>query len=166
MAKSFVKVLLVNKEYTFLDHMCKHLKKYEFTPFESVNGEEALELAINNNFDVAVIDNNLSNMDPCALFNELKELQPYLQGIFLFDQENTANSLLEKCKFSPFDYILKPYDFENLIQKITAAFEHRIDLLQSLLEHSFDETNDNSKEKGFFQKLRKWYSLPSEAWNN
>lgn len=156
-----IKVLLINKEYNYLDYMSRHLRKFECIPYEAVNGEEALELSINNNFDVAVIDNNLPYMEVCDVFNELKKLQPHVQAIFLFDKEKIADSVLESCSSSPFDYLMKPFDFMSLVQKIVAAYELRVEVLASFSEHTHVQGHSRSGVSGFFQKLRKWYSLPN-----
>ncbi len=163
MQKNSIKVLLINRESPFLDYISKHLRKAEIVPYQAINAEQALELAINDNFDVAVIDKDLPGIDSCVVYNELKELQPYLQAILLIDQDNIADSVLVKCNFSPFDYIIKPCDFNSLKQKIIAAYEYKKEQLKTDSENSCNQEEDSIESLGFLQKLRKWYSLPSEC---
>lgn len=155
-----VKVLLINRELTFLEYISKRLKKFGFSPLQTVNGEEALARSISTSWEVALIDNDLPGMEGAEVFNKLKELQPDLQGILVFDREKEVTPVLEKCKFEPFQYLLKPFDFEALLQNISAAYEHRKELLKSSLQQTRKIAQTNRSISDFLKRLREFYSLP------
>lgn len=155
-----IKVLLINRELTFLEYISKRLKRSGCSPLQTVNGEEALALSVNTSLDVALIDNDLPGMKAGEVFNRIKELQPYLQGILLFDREKEVSSVLENCKFAPFQYLLKPSDFETLLQNVTAAYEHKMELLKSSPQQPLKSAQTSKSFLGLLQRLLECYSLP------
>jgi|GEM_PF-2970723 len=158
-----IKLLLVSRESIFLDFISKRLQKYGYLTQEAVNGEEALEFAINKHFDLAVIDCEIPGMDGAELFNKLNDLQPCLQGILLCDQRINSDEILTRCDVPPFEYMNKPCDFDNLLQNITAAYEKRTEIYDSCAGENFEPPLKTPGIKGFLQRLRKWYSLPQES---
>jgi DNA-binding response OmpR family regulator len=61
--KSDIKVLLIDDEQTLLEYLSKRLLKEGFTVEVTFSGEEAIEVATNDNFDVAVVDLKMPGID-------------------------------------------------------------------------------------------------------
>ena len=77
---SDIRVLLIDDEQTLLEYLSKRLLKEGFIVKATFSGEEALEVAANNFFDVAVVDLKMPGMDGVETQKRLKEIQPHRHG--------------------------------------------------------------------------------------
>ena len=81
--KDIIKVLLVDDEETLLEYLSKRLLREGFTVKATFSGEEALQVAGEENFDVAVVDLKMPGIDAVETQKRLKKIQPLLQCIVL-----------------------------------------------------------------------------------
>lgn len=125
--KPVIKVLLVDDEETLIEYMSKRLLREGFTVRAAFSGEEAVELARSENFDVAVVDLKMTGMDGVETQKRLKEVQPFLQCIVLTGH-GSVESALESGHHNAFRYFLKPIDYDRLVMSIREAFEKKIQL--------------------------------------
>jgi DNA-binding NtrC family response regulator len=88
------------------------------------SGEEAVEVANNEDFDVAVVDLKMPGMDGVETQKRLKKVQPFLQSIVLTGH-GTIDTALESGKEDAFKYLLKPIEYDNLVETINEAYEHK-----------------------------------------
>lgn len=137
-----IKLLLVDDEVKFLESISKRLELKDFDVTTAVNGKEAIESAEKGFFDVAVVDFQMPGMDGSQVLKTLKEKHKYLEIIMLTGHA-TVDSAVECTKLGAFNYLEKPYDFENLVETIQAAYEAR---LKKKFEH-------NQKRMEEIQKL-------------
>ena len=87
----------------------------------ALNGKDGLKLALNEHFDIAILDVMLPQLNGFELAEELVELKPELPFIFL-----TAKSMLEdKLKGLKMgrDYICKPFEYKELEQRLANILE-------------------------------------------
>ena len=137
-----IKLLMVDDEVKFLESISKRLILKNFDVTTAVNGKEAIESAEKGLFDVAVVDFQMPGMDGAQVLRTLKEKHKYLEIIMLTGHA-TVDSAVECTKLGAFNYLEKPYDFENLVETIQAAYEAR---LKKKFEH-------NQKRMEEIQKL-------------
>jgi DNA-binding NtrC family response regulator len=125
--KPAIKVLLVDDEETLLEYMSKRLLREGFTVKMAFSGEEALEAAKADNFDVAVVDLKMPGIDGVETQKSLKQIQPYLQCIVLTGH-GSIDTALESGQQDAFRYLLKPVDYENLVETISQAYQKKIEI--------------------------------------
>jgi DNA-binding NtrC family response regulator len=63
-------------------------------------------------------------MDGIEVLREIKKHHPLVEVILLTGHASVETSM-EGMKLGAFDYLLKPMRFEELLKKLTAAFEKR-----------------------------------------
>ncbi|RLB24158.1 MAG: response regulator, partial [Deltaproteobacteria bacterium] len=78
-----MRVLLIDDEQTLLEYLSKRLLREGFTVKATFSGEEAIEAASNENYDVAVVDLKMPGIDGVETQKRLKKIQPFLQCIVL-----------------------------------------------------------------------------------
>jgi len=125
--KPNIKVLLVDDEETLIEYMSKRLLREGFTVRASFSGEEAVELAGGENFDVAVVDLKMPGMDGVETQKRLKEIQPFLQCIVLTGH-GSVESALESGHHNAFRYFLKPIDYDKLVTALREASDKKTQL--------------------------------------
>lgn len=119
------RVLLVDDERDFLETTVKRLLKRGIEAVGVMSGEEALELIKNRLFDVIVLDIKMpGGIDGIEALREMKKIQPLAEVILLTGHASVETSI-EGMNLGAFDYLLKPVSLEDLLVKLTQAFEKK-----------------------------------------
>lgn len=109
-----VSILLVEDEKVTretLKIILEEEENYRVKVFES--GPEAIEAARKGFFNVAILDLRLPGMDGLEVLREIKKILPYI-CIFIITAYPTIESSIEAMKDGAYDYILKPYDINQI----------------------------------------------------
>lgn len=153
-----MKLLFIDDEQTFLKYLAKRLLLDGFSVKTTFSGEEGVEVASKENFDVAVVDLQMPGIDGIEVQRRLKDLQPNLPCIVLTGHGSVENAL-ESGKYNAFKFLSKPVDMDTLIATINAAYDFRIQ--QEKL--SSDKPEKRSGKEGAIAKLygkfRKLYGV-------
>ncbi|MBI3247523.1 MAG: sigma-54-dependent Fis family transcriptional regulator [Deltaproteobacteria bacterium] len=84
------------------------------------NGQEALDLAQRESFDLILTDLRMPHMDGLALLNALRA-QKVETPVILLTAYGTVESAVQAMKLGAYDYILRPFDVEAVERTITRA---------------------------------------------
>ena len=115
-----IRVLLVDDEKDFVESLAQRLQIREFDVKTSLSGDDALELIRKREFDVVVLDVLMPGKGGIETLREIKDLQPLLQVIMLTGNTTVATAI-EGMKLGAYDYLMKPTETEDLVDKITKA---------------------------------------------
>jgi DNA-binding NtrC family response regulator len=119
------KILVVDDEADFLETIVARLKKRKLDATGVVSGEAAIELLRNELFDVILLDVKMpGGIDGIEALREIKKIQPLAEVVMLTGHASMETSI-EGMKQGAFDYLLKPMKLENLLEKMTEAFENK-----------------------------------------
>ena len=119
------KILVVDDEIDFLETIVARLKKRKLDATGVVSGEAAIELLKKKLFDVILLDVKMpGGMDGVETLREIKKIQPLTEVVMLTGHASMETSI-EGMKLGAFDYLLKPMKLENLLEKMTEAFENK-----------------------------------------
>lgn len=131
---SLAKVLLVDDEVPFVDAMLKRLSKRDFEIFTAYSGQEALDLLEHNHFiDIVVLDVKMPGMDGIATLKEIKQRFPLLEVIML-TAHATVESAIDGMKLGAFDYLMKPAEIDELVDKVKKAEKIKRDREEKIRE--------------------------------
>lgn len=112
-----IRILLVEDDRDLGYLLAQYLQISGFAPTQVYNGIEARQALEKEDFDIAVIDVMMPQEDGFALAEKLVLSHPQLPFLFV-----TARSLkedvLKGLKLGADDYIIKPFDADELIQRI------------------------------------------------
>ncbi len=133
-----IKVLLIDDEQTLLEYLSKRLLREGFTVKATFSGEEAIEAASQENYDVAVVDLKMPGIDGVETQKRLKKIQPFLQCIVLTGH-GSVESALESGQQDAFKYLLKPIDYENLVETIKEAYRKKNELVNEKFREQVEE---------------------------
>jgi len=120
-----IKLLLVDDEKGFVDVIAKRMSKRNIDVTKAYSGTEALKALRKTDFDIAVLDLKMEDMDGIEILKLFKKIVPDLPVIMLTGHGSEA-AARDGTKFGAFDYLTKPCDFEELIFKIKEAYQHQI----------------------------------------
>jgi DNA-binding NtrC family response regulator len=119
-AHSEIRLLLVDDEVGFLDVLAKRLGKRGIAVTAAASGQEAIQLLRRHDFEVAVVDLKMADMDGIDVLSIFKKMAPDLAVIILtgHGSEQAAREGIEK---GAFDYLTKPCSLEALLDIVRAA---------------------------------------------
>ncbi|MFH0822514.1 MAG: response regulator [Pseudomonadota bacterium] len=122
---SKTRVLIVDDEERFRSTMQKLLTIRGFETATAGSGQEALEeLDRNNSYDVVILDVRMPDMTGVQVLPAIKKRDPHMEVIIMtgYASVDTAKEILKQ---GAYDYMLKPYSIEELVDKIEAARDRR-----------------------------------------
>jgi len=120
-----MKLLIVDDETRFLDAIGKRLTRRGFDVRTASNGPDAIELARNEKFDVALLDLKMPGMEGGEVLKALKAEHRFLEVIILTGH-GSLESAVELTKLGAFSYLPKPYELDKLIEVLKDAYQERL----------------------------------------
>lgn len=119
-----MKLMLVDDEERFLKTTKKLIEKKGCAVLTAISGEEALEKLKLQNVHVVILDVKMPGMDGNETLKAIKTLYPLVEVIMLTGH-GTMDSAIDGLKSGAFDYLVKPADIDDILEKATEAFEKR-----------------------------------------
>ena len=120
-----IKLLIVDDDEKFLRTIAERLglKDFDVTPI--TEGNQAIEAAKKDKFDVAILDLKMPGMDGMELLKILKDKNKFLEVIILTGHAS-IDSAVEATKRGAVGYLEKPYKFEKLLELLKEAYKTRL----------------------------------------
>ncbi len=118
------RVLVVDDEIDFRDTIVDRLRMRNLDVTGVESGEKAIELLDEHNFDVVILDVKMPGMDGIDTLREMKRVKPLMEVLMLTGHASVESGI-ESMKLGAFDYIMKPADIDDLIDKMRQAFEKK-----------------------------------------
>ncbi|MFA4915309.1 MAG: response regulator [Syntrophales bacterium] len=119
------RVLIVDDEVDFLETIVNRLQKRKVEATGVLSGEAAIELMDEKLFDVVLLDIKMpGGMDGIEVLREIKKMHPLTEVILLTGHASVEMSI-EGLKLGAFDYLIKPVKFNELLDKLGAAFQKK-----------------------------------------
>jgi two-component system OmpR family response regulator len=115
-----LKVLIVDDEEELVSILVERLKFRGFSAEGAGGGLEALECAKSAEFDVAVIDVKMPEINGIETMRRLKTICPHTKIILLTGHGSHLEGD-EGMAEGAYDYLVKPVNIEKLVEKIKSA---------------------------------------------
>ncbi|MBI5252390.1 MAG: response regulator [Desulfomonile tiedjei] len=116
------KVLLVDDEVEFVSTLAERLGLRDLHVDVANSGEQALSQIEADPPSVVVLDVMMPGMSGFAVLERIKSMHPDIEVILLTGM-GAANEGMAGLRQGAFDYLVKPLDLEELIQKIGEAMK-------------------------------------------
>jgi DNA-binding NtrC family response regulator len=88
MTEKAKRVLLVDDEEKLLHSIAQRMKVIGFEPFTATNGMAAIDIALKNFIDLAIVDLQMPDMNGLVTITKLKEIHPDLKTVLLTGHGN------------------------------------------------------------------------------
>lgn len=120
-----IRILLVDDEKDYINSLSKQLVVRNFDVTAVYSGDEAIVSINQNDFDVIILDVLMPGKDGIETFNAIKEIDPFVQ-VIMHTGHAKIDLAIDELKKGIYDYIIKPVDIDELVEKINLAYKHKI----------------------------------------
>lgn len=118
-----IRVLLVDDEEQFVKNMARILKVRGFDVSTAFSGYDAVDKVKKEGlFDVVVLDVKMPGMDGIETLEKIKQWAPDTEVIMLTGHA-TLSSGVRAIRKGAYDYLMKPCEVEDLVEKVKEANE-------------------------------------------
>ncbi|HSN55243.1 MAG TPA: response regulator [Candidatus Sulfomarinibacteraceae bacterium] len=117
-----VRLLLVDDEVGYLEVLAKRLTRRGFDVTTASSGSEAIRALRQWEFDLAVVDLKMEDMDGIEVLKVFKKMDPSLRVIMLTGH-GSERAARDGISQGAFDYLIKPVGLEVLLETISAALK-------------------------------------------
>jgi len=154
MSNATFTILIVDDEAVVRDSLRSWFEDDGFTVETAENGKAALKLVEAGKFDLALLDIKMPGMDGIELQRRLRKAQPDIT-VIIMTAYASVQTAVEALKDGAYDYILKPFDPDQLANLVRNVSERRT-LTQShkQLERKVDEEEQESRLVGISKEIR------------
>ncbi len=132
-------ILLVDDEVDFVEALSERLASRGFAVATALSGEDALDKVRAGGIDVVILDVQMPGMDGLATLHKIKEIDQLVEVLMLTGRA-TVHSAVEAMRGGAFDYMMKPADIKDLVEKITIAFKRKSEQEQRILNAEINHT--------------------------
>jgi len=140
------KILLVDDEIIFTNNMSKLLTSRGYIVTAANNGESAIRALEEKDFDVVVLDLKMPGMDGITTLKEIKKLGLFTETLILTGH-GSVDTALEAIKIGAYDYLAKPCEIDELVEKIEGAWSKK----------------DDGEKKDMQEKIQRVVESPADA---
>ncbi len=120
------KILIVDDEERFRTTLRKMLAAQGLEVADTDSGRKALEMLQLEPYDVALVDIRMPGMDGLETLAQIKKLNPDTEVIILTGHAS-VDAAMEINRLGGYDYLLKPCPLEDLLLKVDAAYEKKME---------------------------------------
>jgi DNA-binding NtrC family response regulator len=133
-----IRVLLVDDEEEFVETLGQRLEVRDFDVTTALNGADALQTIEDKEIDLIILDVQMPGVDGVEVLRKIKERKPLIEVIMLTGHA-TVETAIDGMKLGAFDFLIKPTETEELVEKINRAFSRKAEHDQRIREAEIDE---------------------------
>lgn len=117
-------ILIVDDELIVRDSLAKWFREEGYQVGTAENAHQALAMLARQDWDIALVDIKMPDMDGIQLQTRFREVKPELKVIIMtgYASVETAVSAL---KNGAYDYVVKPFDPEEMAHSVHNAIAHQ-----------------------------------------
>ena len=119
------RILIVDDEESFRQHLARLFLRKGYRVHDVPTAKEALKLVESEPFDVVLLDIVLPDRDGVEVLREIRERYPDLQVIMMTGNATVQNAIAS-MKLGAYDYLVKPFDLEELSILIERACDYTL----------------------------------------
>ena len=114
-----MKILLVDDEVELTDPLSRVLRREGYTVQVAHDGEIGYDLAINNEFDLLILDWMMPGLSGLEMCRQLREYHLTTPVLFL-TAKDTLDDRVEGLDAGADDYLVKPFELRELLARVRA----------------------------------------------
>jgi len=143
------RILVIDDELPILRLLQKIFKEEGYEASVLSSSEHALNLLSQETVDLILVDLNMPKVGGIELLKQVRLSYPQTE-IIIFTGQATVETAIESLRNGAYDYIIKPFDIDELLKIVKNCLEH----------------NRLRRQEGVFRETTNLYQLAQEATKN
>lgn len=125
------KILIVDDELIMRESLAGWLERDGHEVEKTASGEEALEILKESRFDILLVDIKMEGMSGLDVLKQVKEGDPDVEIVMITAYGSIATAI-EAMKNGAYDYLLKPFEPDELGILIEKIIEHQAQVRENI----------------------------------
>ena len=146
-----MRLLLVDDDEVLVDALANHLIKQRYAVDIASDGEEAWEYIALFNYELIVLDVMLPKLDGIGLCEKLRN-HDYSMPVLMLTARDRSMDIVKGLNAGADDYLVKPFNFDELTARIHALLLREGQGLSSILKRGSLSLNPNKLEAIYDEK--------------
>ena len=150
-----MRILIVEDEYSLADLIANRLKKEKYTVDISLDGEDGLYNALNDIYDLIILDIMLPKINGIEILKEIKNNNIKAKVIMLTAKSELDDKLLGFNEGAN-DYMTKPFHIDELVARVNVQLRNNKTIGKDTIEFGdieLDLKNSNLIKKDTGEKI-------------
>ena len=128
-----MKLLIVEDEESLNKVLVKVLRKLGYTTDSALDGQEAVDLYFENNYDLVILDLDLPKLDGMEVLGAIRADNVELPVLILSARSEIHNKI-QGLDEGANDYLTKPFHFDELTARIRALLRRNFQVSEARIE--------------------------------
>ncbi|WP_099320190.1 response regulator transcription factor [Anaerococcus sp. Marseille-P3625] len=137
-----MRVLVVEDDLDLIELLAEGLTMYGYAVDKAYDGEEAIDMAYVETYDVIVLDINLPKKDGFQVLDEIRKFNQEV-NIIMLTARSDIDDRVKGLDYGANDYMVKPFDLKELDARMRALLRRKSVTENTILKAgtlSFDTT--------------------------
>jgi DNA-binding NtrC family response regulator len=126
------RILVVDDEAAMRESLKDWLMEDGYEVDSAESGETALKMAAERNWDIVLLDLKMPGMDGIETLENIKEINPDTE-VLMMTAYATVDTAVKAMKKGAFDYLVKPFDPDEVEIQIKKIVKHKELVVQNIL---------------------------------
>ena len=128
-----MRVLIVEDDLDLLNLLEEGLTMYGYAVDKASDGEEAIDMAYIENYDIIILDINLPKKDGFEVLDEIRKFNQEV-NIIMLTARSDIDDRVKGLDFGANDYMVKPFDLKELDARMRALLRRKSITESTILE--------------------------------
>lgn len=128
-----MKILVAEDDLRLLKNIAFMLKKDLYQVDTAKNGEEALDFALDDDYDLIILDWMMPEKDGIEVCSELRK-SGYGGGILMLTARDDSRDVIFGLDNGADDYLIKPFKMEVLLARVRAILRRKNKTLEQVIQ--------------------------------
>ena len=158
-------ILVVDDEQTIRDALKMVLEEEGYQTQTAADGKEALDLINDVDFDIVITDLKMPEVDGMTLTRQCQQICPQT-SVIIITAHGSLETAIEALRIGAYDYILKPFDFDDVLYKIKRLIKQKELVLENqALRQEVEQKYSFSNIVGQSPQMKKIFELIKKVAN-
>ena len=153
------RILIVDDDRSLCHFLTKALIKKEYQVLSCHSAAEAIKIVSSRETDLVLLDNKLPDRNGIEILKEIKQELPKVP-IIIMTAFGTTETAIEAMRLGAFDYILKPFELDELSELVDKGLEaHKLMNRAVAIEAVAEYRDDSDQIIGKSKAMQEVYKL-------
>jgi len=125
-----LKILLIEDDHVIAGFIIKGMKEAGYVIEHVDNGISGLEYALNNDYDIAIIDIMLPKLDGLSIIEQLRN-KKINYPVLILSAKRSVEERVNGLQCGGDDYLTKPFSFSELLARVQALMRRSANVVEA-----------------------------------